>query len=193
MSVDVTVDIPIIRYMPYSTQLKPRVTANVSVLWTANFGSLSPTSGSTALFTPPNQTRTSRVTGTSSPDSDFVDIQVYATIPFQPHFGFEQDWDNKTLRSEAEDGSAVLRVKGPIKRSWQVSFNNLPPDEWILLREFFRWHQKHLPFYYQDLAVPDNVGSGEADILTLVTFDAGLKVTVAGPQRFNVATAFREQ
>jgi hypothetical protein len=193
MPVDVSVDIPVIRYTPYTTQLKPLVTANMSVEWTTSVGTVNPSSGNSTFFTPPNQTRVATVTGTSGVEHDSAAIQVYATIPFQPHFGYELDWDNKTLRSEAEDGSAVLRVKGPIKKSWQVAFNNIPSDEWILLREFFKWHQKHIPFYYEDLAVPDNTGSGESNILLLVTFDAGLKVTVAGPQRFNITTAFREQ
>lgn len=193
MPVTVNSDMPTVRYMPYATQVQPHITASTSVTWSAADGTISPSTGTSAFFTPPNKTKVVRITGDAGGgDTNFVDIQVYATIPIQPNWGFEQDWDNKTLRSEAEDGTAKLRRKGPIKRNWQFAWNNVDSADWIILREFFKFHQKDLQWYYEDLGVPDNTGSGEANILVLGTFDSGLKVTVAGPQRFNITTAFRE-
>jgi hypothetical protein len=193
MPVNVTVDIPTVRYTPFSTQIKPTVTADSSATWTTTDGSVSPGSGLTTLFTPPNKTKVVRVTGTiAGPSSDYVDIQVYATIPFQPNYGYELDFDNTTLRSPSEDGGSILRLKGPIKHSWQIGFNNVPADEWILIRNFYKYHQKHVAWYYEDLAVPDNDGSGESNMLALVTFDSGLKATIVGPQRYNLTVAIRE-
>jgi hypothetical protein len=195
MPFDATVDIPTIRYTPYATQLKPTVTGSASAAWsvTGVGGSVSPGSGLTTLFTPPNKTGTARVTGVAAgPETDFVDILVYATVPIQPNFGYELDFDNNTLRSPAEDGGAVLRRKGIHKRSWQVQYNNLDNTEWTLLREFYKYHLKDIPFYMEDLAVLDNVGGPDVYTLALVTFDSGLKVTVAGDSRYNVTAAYKE-
>jgi hypothetical protein len=182
------------RYNP-TTPLVGRsvVTADRSVTWSANNGGLiNPATGISTTLTALNRTLSVVVSAVSGADSGAITIQVYGTWPVQPHFGYEVAIDNKTLASPAEDGSMVYRRKGPIRLSWTLGFNNIPATEWELIRDFFNYHQKDIPFYYQDLGLNEDVATLETPILRLVTADSGPKVTVAGPDRYNITIVLRQ-
>lgn len=173
---------------------RPVVTADRVVVWSANNGAtVSPSSGSSVTtVTTLNRSQVVTIGAVSGADSGSIPVIVWGTWPVQPRFGYELALDNKTLASYAEDGSVVFAKKGPTRRSWKLSFPDIPEADWILIRDFWNWHEKHLPFYYEDLASQENVGGVEVPTLRLVTMDSGLSVTVAGPNRYNITVQLRE-
>jgi hypothetical protein len=193
-------DIPLVvvtspyRYNPTSPLVgRPVVTAGVSVSWSVNNGATrSPTTGLSTTVTTLNRTHNVLVSAVNGADSGSATIVVYGTWPVQPHFGYEVAIDNKTAASYAEDGTGTYRRKGPVRLIWTLGFNNIPATEWELIRDFFNYHQKDIPFYYEDLGLMEDVATLETPILRLVTADSGPKVTVAGPDRYNITIVLRE-
>ena len=168
-------------------------TADRVVTWSASGGAIvSPGVGLSTSVLFPNKSQDIVVDAVSGADSGSALLTAVATFPVQPHYGYEISLDNKTLASYAEDGTAVFRKKGSTKRIWKLQFLNVTAADWTLLREFWLWHEKHVKFYYEDVAVPELVGGVETSTLRLVTFDAGLNVSVAGPYRYNITTVVRE-
>lgn len=162
--------------------------------WTVNGGATrTPTVNSTSTtVTFPNKTQTITVTAVDGADSGTASLFTYGTWPVPPHVEYEAPLDNKTLASYAEDDSAVFRRKGGLKFRWNLNFNNIPATDWILIRDFFNFHQKDIPFYFEDLELKENIASVETPILRLVTADSGLKIGIAGPDRYNLSIAFKE-
>ncbi len=168
-------------------------TADRSVTWSASLGAtLAPATGPSTTVTVPNKTQTITVNAVSGADTGAVALQVYGTWPVHPHYGYEVGFDNKTLSSYDEDGGAIFVVKGKVRRSWSLSFNNIPSTDWQLIRDFWLFHQKHIPFYYEDIAMLEKVAGVETPTLRLVTADSGPKVIIAGPDRYNVTIVLRE-
>ncbi len=179
------------RYLPSAhTQ---SFTADRSVTWSATGGAtVAPSVGVSTVVTFPNRTQTIIVTGVSGPDSGSASLTVYGTWPVYPHLGYEVQLDNKTLVSYAEDGSAVFRRKGSTRRSWTLGFRNTTAEDWQLIREFWNFHQKDLPFYFDDLELLENVAGSEVPTTRLVTLDSGVKVTVTGPVLYDIDLVVRE-
>jgi hypothetical protein len=180
------------RASPKST-FTPLFTADRSVTWSSTDGAPFPLIATAAsLGSIPNRTQTIILTGTSGADSGTATISVYGTFPVQPHYNYSLDIDNKTLASYSEDGTAEFRKKGKLRRIWQLSFLKSPTSDWTLIRDFWNNHEKHIPFYYQDIAVQESIGGVETPVLRLVTFDSGLKVVPNGPDAFTINIVLRE-
>lgn len=180
-----------LRYTPAAhTKL---FTGSMTANWSASGGALvSPASGVSTTVDAPNKTQGVVVSAVNGANNGSALLQVYGTWPVQPHYGYEVAIDNKTLYSPAEDGGATYRRKGKIRLSWTLGFNNVPSTDWQAIREFFNWHQKDTPFYYEDLALMESVATLEVPILRLVTADSGPKITVAGIDRYNITIVLKE-
>ncbi len=167
--------------------------ANQSVSWSANNGGVvSSASGNSTNLIVPNKSQSITLTAIAGGDSGTAIATVYGQIPIQPHLGYEVTMDNRTLVSYAEDGTAVFRRKGPIRRSWQLAYRNTPQADMMLFRNFWNWHQKDIPFYYIDIILPENILGVETSTNRLVTFDSQLKVVVQGVDRFELSAVVRE-
>jgi hypothetical protein len=178
----------------YAVATKTQVfTADRSVTWSASGGAtVQPAVGVSTTVSFPNKTQTVVVSAVSGGDSGNASLIVYGTWPVFPHFGYEVPFDDKTLVSYAEDGSAVFRRKGNVKLSWSLNFNNTPTEDLILMRDFWNHHRKDTPFYFEDLELPENVLGVELPTLKLVTADSGLRVVVEGPDRYTVSVSLKE-
>jgi hypothetical protein len=137
------------------------------------------------LSAPYNRTKIASVTASDESDTQVASatLSVYATFPLQPQFGYETDLDNKTLVSVAEDGSAVFRKKGGAKRSWQLQFPRRPQSEYVVLRDFWQYHEKTIEFYYYDLPLSE---------IKLVRFDSGLRVSPENMNLISMSCVLRE-
>jgi hypothetical protein len=167
--------------------------ADRAVNWSASGGAtVQPGFGTSTTVFIPNKTQTIVVSAVSGADSGSASVFTYGIWPVFPHFGGEVSLDDKVLASYAEDGSAVFRRKGGPKFSWTLGFNNTPASDLRLIRDFWNYHRKDIPFYYEDLEFPENVGGVETTTLRLVTCDTGLKVVEEGPDRFTVSVTFRQ-
>lgn len=157
--------------------------------WTTSSGTLSVLTGDVTVLTPLNRTELITVTALDKNSSNVTlstvikSVQVYGTFPLQPNYPYDVEFDDKTLVSIAEDGTAVFRVKSPIRRSWQLSMPNRPFTEYSLLNPFYQYHKKFREFYYYDLAINE---------LILVRFDSSLKVTPIGPDQFTMSCVVKE-
>lgn len=133
------------------------------------------------------------VNGTMKENVQFIDtgatkqgsisFQLYGVFPVQPNYAFELNEDNNTLSSFAEDGTAVFRKKGSIRKSINLNFTARKYSEYLLIHNFWQWHQKHLKFYYRDFDFAQNY---------LVTHDSGLRVQVLAPDSITMAIVIRE-
>src|SRR6185369_14651152 len=99
-------------------------------------------------------------------------IGVTGLFPVQPNYTYELSSDNTTLSSYAEDGSATFRKKGNQKRGLSLQFNERPYVEYLMISNFWKAHEKHERFLYQDLVFND---------MYVMRFDAGLRVNVVAP------------
>jgi hypothetical protein len=115
--------------------------------------------------------------------TSIASLSIYATFPLQPHFGYEVDYDNKTLVSVAEDGTAVFRKKSSAKMSWTLQFPRRPLSERTILKAFWDYHEKTVEFYYYDLALNE---------LRLVRFDSGIRVSPDNMNLINMSCVLRE-
>lgn len=168
-------------------------TADRPVNWSVTGGAVvQPSTGVGTIVTFPNRTQTVIVMGVSGADSGTASLITFGTWPVFPHFGGEVDIDDKVVASYAEDGSAVFRRKGGVKLAWSLGFNNIPATDWQLIRDFWNFHRKDIPFYYEDIELLENIGAGEVPTLRLVTADSGLKVIEEGPDRFTVTVVLRQ-
>lgn len=166
-------------------------TATPSVTWSSSAGTMSGP-GTTGTLTYPNRTQAITVSAVNGGDSGSAILHVYGTWPVNPHFGYEVQIDNKVVGSFGEDGSLVSRRKGPARYSWAVNFRNTPEADMILMRDFWLFHMKDIPFYFEDLEFPENLEESEVSTVRLVTADAGMRVVVDGPDTFTVSMAFKE-
>lgn len=110
-------------------------------------------------------------------------FQLYGVFPESPNYTYEINADNRTLISYAEDGSATFRLKGGIKKSLSLQFNSRPFSEYVVVADFWEWHQKHLKFFYRDVVF---------DQTYFVVNDAGLKTQANGPDQISMALIVRE-
>lgn len=179
--IPITSNVAVYRYG--DTLAVPTFTADRSVNWTTDSGVVAPLVGVSTVLTAVNQTRVVTVTGVSGGNSGSLSIQVYATFPVQPNYGYEIEWDDKTLMSIAEDQTVIARIKSPDKRSWQLQFPNRPLTEYNTLKNFWSYHRKVIPFYYLDLAIAE---------LKLCRFDSGLRTTPVGPDQFSMTCVVKE-
>jgi hypothetical protein len=110
-------------------------------------------------------------------------ISVSGLFPVEPNYTYNRDEDNNTLSSIAEDGSAVFRKKGRIKRSLALQFNERPYSEYLLISNFWRAHEKHQQFIYREF------DTGEVYIMR---FDAGLKLSIQAPDSVTLQVSLKE-
>lgn len=110
-------------------------------------------------------------------------LSVSGLFPVEPNYTYSRDEDNNTLSSIAEDGSAVFRKKGRIKRSLSLQFNERSFSEYLLISNFWKAHEKHQEFIYREF------DTGEVYIMR---FDAGLKLNVQAPDSVTVQISLKE-
>lgn len=119
----------------------------------------------------------------SSTNMGTANLTSFGVFPVQPNFSYDVSFDNKTLISFAEDGSATYRVKSPPKRSINLVFNNRPYSDYVKIYDFWQAHQKHIQFYYVDYVY---------GLTYKVVHDSGLKVQTVGPDQHTMTIVLRE-
>jgi hypothetical protein len=92
-------------------------------------------------------------------------IDVFATFPFQPDWGFNAEVDEKTDISEAEDGSETYGV-GPFFGTWDLAFNDREHAEYMEAIRFKLAHKKSRFWYLEDKGLEERA---------FVRFDSSLK------------------
>lgn len=173
---------------------KPIVSTNNGsvVNWSTSAGTVLPVVGTNTTLIAPNRTQRVVVTATGDSDVGSIGIDIIATFPIQPNFGYDVTLANKTIPSYGEDDSVVFRVKGLPRRRWNLPINGSPGWEYLALLDFWAHHQKHIPFYYEDLAALEYVNGILVPTMRLVTFDSDYAVIVAGPDSYNIQVVVKE-
>lgn len=110
-------------------------------------------------------------------------LSVTGIFPVQPNYTYELSSDNNTLSSIAEDGSGYFRKKGGQKRVLSLQFNERPYSEYLQISQFWKYHEKHEKFIYQDVVLSDNY---------IMRFDAGLRTNVLAPDSITMQITLRE-
>lgn len=120
---------------------------------------------------------------TSQAKQGILTFQLYGVFPEQPNYTYELAPDNKTLSSFAEDGTAVFRKKGELKKVLSLQFISRPYTEYLTINDFWEWHQKHLKFYYRDSIF---------EKIYRVVHDSGLRIQVIGPDQITINMGLKE-
>jgi hypothetical protein len=110
-------------------------------------------------------------------------LSVTGLFPVQPNYSYELAADTNTLTSLAEDGSGTFRKKGNQKRAMSLQFNERPYTEYKLIYDFWRAHEKHEKFIYQDLVFND---------VYIMRFEAGLRSNVIAPDSITIQITLKE-
>lgn len=144
-----------------------------NVAWSVNYGAVvagdDPT---TATLAPENVSRYEEagdpvvvtVTDLDTEEEATVSVDVFATFPHQPGWGFEGEVDEDTEISKAEDNSEVI-FEGDLFAVYPVSFNNRDFDEYRAALRFRAAHGKRKLFYIEDLALEElNLGRFDSSI-----------------------------
>lgn len=110
-------------------------------------------------------------------------VSVTGLFPVQPNYGVDLASDNNTLVSLAEDGSATFRKKSNLKKTLSLQFNERPYSEYLALSNFWKAHEKHEKFVYQDLVLGENY---------IMRFETGLRVNILGMDSITIQATLKE-
>lgn len=139
------------------------------------------TEPSSVLVRPPNRTQSliGEVYGGSPAQGDVArwQLQTFGLFPFQPDYEYEHEEELVAFVSSAPNKKTVsVRYKdddagtGETMQRWRIGVKERDYPERMAVRDFWRFHKYHIPFYYRDLSL------GE---YKLVRFDSSYKTQPA--------------
>lgn len=110
-------------------------------------------------------------------------ISVTGVFPVEPNYALDLTKDNNTLSSAGEDGSSVFKVVSSPKRVIGLQFIKRPYEEYVLINDFWDFHQRHLRFAFKDTTLEKTY---------VVVHDSGIRTQVDGPDQFTISLTLRE-
>lgn len=93
------------------------------VHWSTSSGTMNIATGLSSALSPENQTEIVTITAQDNVSSTTATIQIWATLPVQPKWGVEADFD-------------------PPLATWPMAYEKRDFDEYWNLLQFFKWHRK---------------------------------------------------
>lgn len=123
-----------------------------------------------------------RDTSTSVQNTGTTTVDVTGVLPVQPNYALDISEDNNSLSTEAEDGTMKFRILSSNKVALNLQYNARPYSEYALLNTFWRYHQKHMKFYYKTIITNE---------VYLVRFTSA-RFTFAGPDVYNISFSLKE-
>jgi hypothetical protein len=119
----------------------------------------------------------------------YADAEGIATLnstglfPVQPNYPYNISLDVGILASPAIDGSEIRRKKSKERRIFNLQFNERPYFEYQLIADFWKFHEKHERFVFQDLILNESY---------VVRFDAPLSTNMRGADTVDIQATLKE-
>lgn len=110
-------------------------------------------------------------------------ITVSGLFPLQPNYTYNQSTDVGIITSTAIDGSEKRRRKTKQRKTINLQFTERPYSEYKLLADFWKAHEKHEKFVFQDLVLGESY---------TMRFDAPLSTNMKGPDTVDIQATLRE-
>jgi hypothetical protein len=160
-----------------------------NVSWTCNYGACQPADETVTTLSAENVSRYAAagdavvvtVTDDDTHETATVEIDVFATFPFQSAWEAEAEVDEDTEISRAEDNSEVI-LDGDLFAVWPLSFGNRDFDEYRAALRFRAAHGKHKLFYLDDAGFEE---------LALGRFDSSIKRVAHNANGYSYSFVFR--
>jgi hypothetical protein len=156
--------------------------ATGTVHWSTSSGTLSNATGATSSLSPIDRSEIVIVTAVDDSATVTKGVQIYATVPYQPKWGVEADFDDETEISVSEDNVPKFRVVSELTARFPLVYEKRSFDEYWIMMQFFNWHRKSTPFYIDDIA---------SGILAFGYFDSAIRIAAQGADWVDYSHQFK--